>query len=121
MILDEHADLILHGGKLTTLDPANPSATALAVKGERIVTVGSDEQALMHFRGPDTKVIDLGGRRAVPGLIDTHTHLTGGGLTFTLEWRGAGGRSLADALRMLKEQPRRTPPPQWVRVVGGRS
>ena len=81
MDLDEHADLILHGGRLTTLDPANTSATALAVRGERILTVGSDEQALMHFRGPRTTVIDLGGRRAVPGLTDTHTHLIRGGLT----------------------------------------
>ena len=66
MTFDEPADLILHGGRLTTLDPANPSATSLAVKGERILTVGSDEQALMHFRGPRTTVIDLSGRRAVP-------------------------------------------------------
>jgi predicted amidohydrolase YtcJ len=64
---DVHADLILHGGQLTTLDPANPSATALAVNGERILTVGSVEQALMHFRGPRTTVLDIGGRRAVPG------------------------------------------------------
>jgi predicted amidohydrolase YtcJ len=68
MTFDEPADLILHGGKLTTLDPANPEATAIAVKGDRILTVGSDEQALMHFLGPRTTVIDLGGRRAVPGL-----------------------------------------------------
>src|SRR3954462_3008530 len=119
MILDEHADLILHGGTLTTLDPANPSATALAVKGERILTVGSDEQALMHFRGPRTTVIDLGGRRAVPGLTDTHTHLIRGGLSFNMELRWDGVPSLADGLRMLREQARRTPPPQWVRVVGG--
>ena len=51
---EAHADLILHGGKLTNLDSANPSATALAVKGERILTVGSDQQALMHFGGPRT-------------------------------------------------------------------
>ena len=119
MTFDEHADLILHGGKLTTLDPANPSATALAVKGDRILTVGSDEQALMHFRGPRTTVIDLGGRRAVPGLTDTHTHLIRGGLSFNMELRWDGVPSLADALRMLREQARRTPPPQWVRVVGG--
>src|SRR3954462_9571346 len=119
MILDEHADLILHGGTLTTLDPANPSATALAVKGERILTVGSDEQALMHFRGPRTTVIARGGRRAVPGLTNTHTHLIRGGLNYNLELRWDGVPSLADALRMLREQARRTPPPQLVRVVGG--
>ena len=73
----------------------------------------------MHFRGPRTTVIDLGGRRAVPGLTDTHTHLIRGGLSFNLELRWDGVPSLADALRMLREQARRTPPPQWVRVVGG--
>src|SRR3954451_2591901 len=119
MNLDEHADLILHGGTLTTLDPANPSANALAVKGDRILTVGSDEQALMHFRGPRTTVIDLGGRRTVPGLTDSHTHLIRGGLNFNMELRWDGVPSLADALRMLREQSRRTPPPQWVRVIGG--
>src|SRR5204863_1154664 len=85
----------------------------------RILTVGSDEQALMHFRGPRTTVIDLGGRRAVPGLTDTHTHLIRGGLSFNMELRWDGVPSLADALRMLRDQARRTPPPQWVRVVGG--
>src|SRR2546430_8336605 len=119
MTLDQHADLILHGGKLPTLDPANRSATAVAVKGDRILTVGSDEQALMHFRGPRTTVIDLGGRRAVPGLTDSHTHLIRGGLSFNMELRWDGVPSLADALRMLRDQSRRTPPPQWVRVVGG--
>ena len=120
MNLDEHADLILHGGKLTTLDPANPSATALAVKGDRILTVGSDEQALMHFRGPrhdGHRPGRAGG--PCPGLTDTHLHLIRGGLSYNMELRWDGVPSLADALRMLREQARRTPPPQWVRVVGG--
>jgi predicted amidohydrolase YtcJ len=88
MTIDDHADLILHGGKLTRLDPANPSATGLAVKNERIVTVGSDEQALMSLRGPRTMVIDLCGRRAIPGLTVTHTHLIRGGLEKRGQKRG---------------------------------
>jgi predicted amidohydrolase YtcJ len=55
----------------------------------------------------------------VPGLTDTHTHLIRGGLSFNMELRWDGVPSLADALRMLRDQSRRTPPPQWVRVVGG--
>jgi len=82
MTADQHADLILHGGKLTTLDRANPSATVAAVKGDRLVAIGSDQQAVARFRGPKTKVIDLGGRRTIPGLIDTHMHLIRGGLSF---------------------------------------
>jgi predicted amidohydrolase YtcJ len=66
MTIDEHADLILHSGKLTTLEPDNPSATGLAVKNDLIVTVGSDEQALMSSRGPRTSIIDLCGDGPYP-------------------------------------------------------
>ena len=55
----------------------------------------------------------------IPGLNDSHLHLIRGGLNFNMELRWDGVPSLADALRMLKEQAQRTPPPQWVRVVGG--
>ena len=68
---------------------------------------------------PDTAVIDLGGRRAIPGLIDSHMHIIRGGLNYNMELRWDGVRSLADAMRMLKAQVERTPAPQWVRVVGG--
>ncbi|WP_163616685.1 amidohydrolase family protein, partial [Klebsiella pneumoniae] len=54
-----------------------------------------------------------------PGLNDSHLHLIRGGLNYNLELRWEGVPSLADALRMLKEQALRTPSPQWVRVVGG--
>jgi len=55
----------------------------------------------------------------IPGLNDSHTHLIRGGLNYNMELRWDGVASLADALRMLREQARRTPAPQWVRVVGG--
>jgi predicted amidohydrolase YtcJ len=111
-------DLILHNGKLTTLDPARPSATALAVSDGRITTVG-DDATVMGLAGKDTTIVGLGGRRVVPGLNDSHTHLIRGGLNFNLELRWEGVPSLADALEMLREQAIRTPAPQWVRVVGG--
>ena len=66
-----------------------------------------------------TRVIDAGGRRLIPGLNDSHTHLIRGGLNYNLELRWDGVRSLADAMAMLKAQVARTPAPQWVRVVGG--
>ncbi len=113
-----HADLVLHGGRLATLDPANPTATAAAVKGGKLVAVGGDQE-VVPLRGPGTTVIDLRGRTAVPGLTDTHLHLIRGGLNYNMELRWDGVPSLADALRMLTERARRTPPPQWVRVVGG--
>ena len=69
--------------------------------------------------GAQTVEIDLHGRTVVPGLNDSHLHLVRGGLSYNLELRWDGVPSLADALRMLKEQAQRTPPGQWVRVIGG--
>src|SRR5450755_3464531 len=109
-------DLILHNGRITTLDPKYPEAASLAVKGGRIVGVDDAEE---YERGPNTKVIDLQGRRVIPGLNDSHLHVIRGGLNYNMELRWDGVPSLSDALRMLREQARRTPSPQWVRVVGG--
>jgi predicted amidohydrolase YtcJ len=80
--------------------------------------VGGDEEVL-PLRGPETRVIDLRGRRALPGLIDNHLHIIRGGLNFNMELRWDGVRSLTDAMAMLRQQVAVTPPPQWVRVVGG--
>lgn len=67
------ADLVLVGGNVVTLDPARPRAEALAVKGDRIAAVGTDEE-IRRLVGPATRVLDLGGRLAVPGLIEGHAH-----------------------------------------------
>ncbi|RVJ70210.1 amidohydrolase [Sinorhizobium medicae] len=112
------ADLILHRGLVTTLDAAKPNATAIAVKDGRFLAVGLDQE-VMALAGPDTKVVDLKGKRVLPGLNDNHTHVVRGGLNFNMELRWDGVRSLADAMNMLKRQVAITPPPQWVRVVGG--
>src|SRR4051812_35688607 len=114
----ESAEIILHNGRVTTLDASRPEARAVAATGGRVLAVGEDADVLKH-RGAETTVIDLRGRRAVPGLNDSHLHLIRGGLNYNMELRWDGVPSLADALRMLREQARRTPPPQWVRVVGG--
>ena len=111
-------DLVLFNGKLSTLDKTQPSATAVAIKNGLIHKVG-DDAAVLAEATSDTRRIDLNGRRVIPGLNDSHTHLIRGGLSFNLELRWEGVPSLADALRMLKEQADRTPAPQWVRVVGG--
>jgi hypothetical protein len=112
------ADTILRNGRVTTLDRTRPQATALAIKDGLFAAVGEDAD-VMALQGEATRVIDLGGRRVVPGLNDSHTHVIRGGLHYNMELRWEGVPSLADALRMLKEQAARTPPPQWVRVVGG--
>src|ERR1017187_5374603 len=110
------SDLILHNGHITTLDLKYPEAHNLAIKNGRIVGVDDAES---YERGSDTKVIDLKGRRVIPGLNDSHLHVIRGGLNYNMELRWDGVPSLADALRMLREQALRTPPGQWVRIVGG--
>lgn len=112
------ADLILRNARITTLDPAQPSASAIAFADGRVLAVGDDAHVMAHA-GNATRVIDAGGRRLVPGLNDSHTHLIRGGLNYNLELRWDGVRSLADAMAMLKAQVAVTPAPQWVRVVGG--
>src|SRR5688572_22264630 len=71
------ADVILHNGRITTLDPKYPEATNVAIKDGRIVGV---DDAEAYERGPGTTVIDLKGRRVVPGLNDSHLHVIRGGL-----------------------------------------
>jgi predicted amidohydrolase YtcJ len=112
------ADLILFNGKITTLDRQNPEADALAIRDGRFMEAGR-VQDIMRFATPATQRIDLHGRRVIPGLIDSHIHIIRGGLNYNMELRWDGVRSLADAMRMLKEQVARTPAPQWVRIVGG--
>src|SRR5580765_1350826 len=110
----EAPDLVLSNGRIKTLDPKYPQARSVAVKNGRIVGVDSEFQ-----RGERTTVIDLNGRRVIPGLNDSHLHVIRGGLNYNMELRWDGVPSLADGLRMLREQARRTPPGQWVRIVGG--
>jgi predicted amidohydrolase YtcJ len=112
------AALILHNGRVTTLDRSNPTATAVAIRDGKFVRVGGDAE-VMSLAGSATRLIDLKGRRVLPGLIDNHLHIIRGGLNFNMELRWDGVRSLADAMEMLKRQIAVTPPPQWVRVVGG--
>ena len=113
-----NADLILRNGQFTTLDPSNPAANAVAIKEGLFAAVGRDGD-VMPLAGPSTRTIDLKARRALPGLIDNHLHIIRGGLNFNMELRWDGVRSLADAMGMLRRQVAITPPPQWVRVVGG--
>ncbi|MGA2189830.1 MAG: amidohydrolase [Steroidobacteraceae bacterium] len=111
-------NLILFNGRFRTLNPADPVASAVAVSGGKFSAVGFDHE-VRKLAGEATKLIDLQGRCALPGLIDNHLHLIRGGLNFNLELRWDGVRSLADAMAMLRRQIAITPPPQWVRVVGG--
>ncbi len=112
------ADLLLVNGRIATQDDRQSFVSALAIKDGLIHATG-DTATIMAYKGPATRVIELNGRTVIPGLIDSHSHPIRGGLHYNLELRWDGVPSLADAMRMLREQARRTPPNQWVRVIGG--
>jgi predicted amidohydrolase YtcJ len=110
-------DLIIINAKVTTLDRANPVAQAIAIRDGKFLAVGSEAE--VRAAAPHATIIDAKGRRAIPGLIDSHIHVIRGGLNYNMELRWEGVPSLADAMAMLKKQVDATPAPQWVRVVGG--
>jgi predicted amidohydrolase YtcJ len=114
----ESADLIVENAAITTLDPAQPSARALAVKDGKIAAVGSNE-SMRKWHGARTRMVDAEGRRLIPGLNDSHSHYLRGGISFNYELRWDGVPTLAEGLTMIRDQAKRTPPGQWVRVVGG--
>jgi predicted amidohydrolase YtcJ len=110
-------DTILHNAKIAT-NQVPSFVEAIAISGGKISAVGKDEEILGQQES-GTQVIDANRRTVIPGLNDSHMHPIRGGLNYNMELRWDGVPSLADALRMLKQQALRTPAPQWVRVVGG--
>ena len=90
-------DVILTNGRFTTLDPAEPNPEAVAIEGGRFSAVGAARD-ILPSAGPATQIIDLGGRRAIPGLIDSHLHVIRGGLNYNMELRWDGVPTLADAM-----------------------
>ncbi|MEM0990516.1 MAG: amidohydrolase [Pseudomonadota bacterium] len=112
------ADLVLLNGRITTMDPARPEATALAVSNGVFVAVGSDAD-MQSFIGPFTQVINARGQRVIPGLNDSHTHAIRGAVNYNLEVRWDGIDSLEEGLHLLRQQAARTPDGQFIRVAGG--
>lgn len=114
----QKADIIITNGKITTLDDKNPEVQAVAISGNKILQTGSNTQ-ILKLKGKKTKVINAKGSRVIPGLFDSHLHVIRGGRFYNAELRWDGVRSLKRALEMLREQAKRTPKGQWIRVVGG--
>src|SRR5438094_600887 len=110
-------DTILHNARIAT-NQVPSFVEAVAISAGKISAAGNDDE-ILRLRETGTQVIDANRHTVIPGLNDSHMHPIRGGLNYNMELRWDGVPSLADALRMLKEQAARTPAPQWVRVVGG--
>jgi predicted amidohydrolase YtcJ len=112
------ADLILFGGKILTLDAQSPEAQAIAIRDNEILFAGSDDQAQI-YAGPATKMVELGGRTVIPGLIDSHIHAIRAGLTYTDEVGWYDVTSLEEGFALLRERAKTTAPGEWIIVAGG--
>ena len=114
----ETADLIVTNAKVAVMDTNKTIAEAIAVKDGKVLAIGSNLE-ILKLKNESTKTINGNGRTLIPGLNDSHLHLTRGGRFYNAELRWDGVKSLKRALQMLKEQAARTPKGQWVRVIGG--
>ena len=112
------ADTILVNGKIVTLDPVMPVAEAIAIRDGRIMAVGLSDMITAMTDGR-TRVLNLGGRTVIPGLIDSHIHAIRAGLTFTTEVHWIGARTLDEALGRLRSAAQTMPKGSWLVVAGG--
>ncbi len=106
------ADLIIRGGRIYTMDPGNPKVEAVAIRGERIVYAGM-ESGVARFKDSKTRIIDLDGNVAYPGLVDAHAHLMGLGRLLS-ELNFVGTTSAEEIRRMVLEKQTEVPEGKWV-------
>lgn len=112
----QDADLILLNGKIVTVDDRFSIAQALAIRGQRIVAVGTNAD-VEKLKGAVTRTMDLAGRTVIPGLIDNHAHWIRAAEHDELRFDGVTSR--AQAVRLLTDRVQDTPAGQWVEVLGG--
>src|SRR5215217_8525847 len=112
------ADVILTNGKIITVDDKFSIAQAVAIRGERIVAVGSNQQ-IATLASPAARRIDLHGRAVIPGFIDNHMHLLRAGTTWTNEVRFDGVESRKHAVDLIAARARASKPGDWVYTIGG--
>ncbi len=106
-------DLVVFNGRIITMDPENPEATAIAVKNYKFLLVGSDTDILDLVQSA-RRVIDLGGKTVVPGFVDAHAHVTSTGIR-----RGyvdlSDAKSLQELKATLRQAAQERPPGEWIR------
>ena len=114
----EQADLILHNGKIVTVDDRFTIAQAIAIKGERVMATGKNGE-IAKLAGSGTRKIDLKGRTVIPGLIDNHAHFMRAAEYWHQEIRLDGVTSRKQALEMIARKAKESKPGEWVLVLGG--
>ena len=108
----EPATLVLRNGKIVTVDESRPEAQAIAVRGDRIAAVGSNAD-IQRYVGPGTKVIDLKGQLAIPGLIESHGHFMNFGLSkMTLDLLDV--KSWDEIVSMVAAAAKQAKPGEWI-------
>jgi predicted amidohydrolase YtcJ len=107
------ADLIVVNGHILTVDPANHVVEAIAVRGGRILALGSNAQIYARAM-PGARVIDLKGRTATPGLIDAHAHIADGGRSMVYELRLSDAHSIQELKRLVKARAITLKPGEWL-------
>ena len=111
-------DLVLLSGKVVTVDAESSVREALAIRDGKIMSLGSTAE-MRRLAGPATRVVELGGRTVIPGLIDSHLHAVRAALSFSTEVNWIGARSLPEALGRVSAAAKRRPPGSWLIVAGG--
>ena len=118
LAVPQPADMVLRNGKVITVDGEFSIKEAVAIKNGRFIAVGSDRD-VRPLMGSGTRVIDLGGRTVVPGLIDSHIHATLAGLSWDAELHWERTRTLADGVGQIAARVTSTPAGSWIVVGGG--
>lgn len=109
------ANLVLFNGKVVTVDSGNSIQEAVAVKGNRILKVGKNEEIRLMV-GPKTEQIDLEGRTLLPGMVDGHVHMLSSGLRALREFK-IPSSSIRDVLAIVKKKAEQAPQGEW--LIGG--